>query len=211
MKRTLTLLALLWISSTAFSQTRLGFKGGFTLANMRGTASQNGDMDTENGDPIAGFHLGMILDQPAGRNFHIRPELLIVTKGSSFDVDPGVNSKLKFKPYYVEVPVNFVWYKTYPRSGASIFLGGGPALSVGIGGKAEVEGLKTDVFNEGLLKRFDLGLGMIFGVDLPNGLTFNFSTNTGLLNQYDEPRIGNPYNLKMYHSNFNLSIGYLLQ
>lgn len=213
MKKT-SILVVVFLSTitSSWSQTRIGFKAGFTLANMRVTATDNGEMDSESGDAVAGFHLGGIVDMPAGKNFHIRPELLIVAKGSSFTDASQGNSKVKLRPYYLEVPVNFLFYKTFPRSGASIFLGGGPALSVGIGGKATANGQSRDVFNEGLLKRFDLGLGLQFGFDLANGLTFGISTNSGLLNIYDEsPQSNNSYDVKFHNSSWNLSIGYLLQ
>ena len=213
MKKTITLFALLLAFSATRSQTRLGVKGGFTLSNLRMTGTVNGETESESGNSAAGFHIGMITDIAAGKNFHIRPELLIVSKGSTIkDVDENGNDvKLKFRPYYLELPVNFLFHKTFPRSGAAIYLGGGPVFSYGIGGKTTVGDTKVDVFNPGGLKRFDLGLGWIFGFDLPNGLTFSLSANTGLLNVYEENPQYNPYDIKMRNSSFGLSIGYLLQ
>lgn len=212
MKKTLTLFAMLLACSGAWSQARLGVKGGFTLSNLRMTGTVNGDLESESGNAAAGFHIGGMLDLPAGRNFHIRPELLIVSKGSTLkgDID-GTPVKLKFRPYYLELPVNFLFHKTFPRSGAAIYLGGGPVFSYGIGGKTSVNGGKVDVFNTGGLKRFDLGLGTIFGFDLASGLTFSISSNAGLLNIYDERPGYNPYDTKMRSSAWSLSIGYLLQ
>jgi hypothetical protein len=213
MKRTLTLIAFLFAFSAAWSQARLGMKGGFTLSNLRMTGTVDGNKESESGNAAAGFHIGGILDLPAGRNFHIRPELLLVSKGSSIEEfdEYGNRTKLKFRPYYLELPVNFLFHKTFPRSGAAIYLGGGPVFSYGVGGKLTLGDGKIDVFNKGGLKRFDLGIGTILGFDLANGLTLSMSSNAGLLNIYDENPQYNPYDLKMRSSAWSLSIGYLLQ
>lgn len=213
MKRTLTLFSMLLAFSAAWSQARFGVKGGLTLSNIRMTGTVNNNLESESGNIAAGFHIGGVLDLPAGKNFHIRPELLIVSKGSTIEDydDNGQRVKMKFRPYYLEMPVNFLFHKTFPRSGAAIFLGGGPVLSYGIGGKMSISSAKVDVFNKGGLKRFDLGLGTSFGFDLKSGLSFGISTNAGLLNIYEENPGYNPYDIKMRSSAWNISVGYLLQ
>lgn len=215
MKKTFTLLAMMVCFATAFSQTRIGFKGGLTISNMTMTGSYMGESDSENGTSTAGFHFGLLSDIPVARGFHIRPELMLVSKGSDiagYD-DSGSYTKLKFRPYYLELPINFTYYTSFPRSNVNFYVGAGPYLAYGIGGKVTMMGQKADLFNKKLMKRFDAGISTTLGIELNNGLTFDLGTSLGLANAWGDmmDMAAGPVDMKLRNTAFRLSIGYLLK
>jgi hypothetical protein len=99
-----------------------------------------------------------------------QPEILIVGKGAKerrqdYDFVKGLT--------YLELPLNLL-YKPATTKG-SFFIGGGPAPSFLIGDNIFYTGYES--FN-----KFDFGVNVIMGYELPIGLSFNLQYTYGLLN-----------------------------
>lgn len=190
--------ALLILSAPAFSQSAR-IQGGVNLANI--SVTDNGRVD--DAKMLTGFQLGIIGDLPLGTSMlTLQPGVLYTQKGSKTESgDPaGLNySKATTRPSYIEVPVNLV-FKTPAVKSTRFFVGAGPYLAIGIGGKLENSGKIAGVsysndrdieFSDddpttldyeegagfGILKRFDYGLNGTAGIE---GKTFVLGVNYGL-------------------------------
>lgn len=161
-------------------------KGGVNFANI--TESTDGKVD--DAKYLTSFHVGAALHLPFTTGFGFQPALLVTGKGSK--IQDGNSSDVNYfrsttNPIYLEMPLNFVG--TIPLgNNAGIFLGAGPYVAMGIGGKNKVEGKylgvafssenKIDFSNDdpttldyeedagiGKMKRFDVGGNVMAGID----------------------------------------------
>lgn len=176
MKRICMLLCCFIAASSAYSQVRLGVKGGMNLSNQRNVTEGTRINNSGNLEKIAGFQVGLISDIKLAKALHLRPELQFITKGSKVT---GTGANIKSKPQYIELPVNLVYYHQAPK--ISFFAGAGPAFAYGVGGSYRFNGTKSDIFGgESSYKRFDLGVNIVAGIDLPGGFTAALNFNKGL-------------------------------
>ncbi len=217
MKKIFSVLFLTVVSLISFSQARFGIKGGLNLANETISAEGNGYNGSVNGNTIPSFHIGGFAAIPIAENIDFRPELLLSGKGSNFtttDTDPldpsfGNPTTAKFRPYYLDIPLNFV-YKVPLKTGGTFFIGAGPQFGIGLFGKINLEDSSADFFSKGIAKRFDFGINFIAGVDLKSGMTLSVNYDAGLANIADnsEAQPGDP-TAKLTNSLFSFSVGYL--
>ena len=172
-------------------------KGGLNLSNI--TVSKDGDIDDNK--TLPSFNVGLQADLPISQFFAIQPGVFFTGKGAKIQSgDPSGNNwyRATTRPYYVEVPVNAV-FKVPLGDQASFFVGAGPYVAVGVGGKNRLEGevagvnfsnsksikfSSDDPFTsseEGagynVVRRFDYGLNGTVGVQSKFAL---FSVNYGL-------------------------------
>jgi Outer membrane protein beta-barrel domain len=172
-------------------------KGGLNLSNI--TINKDGDLDE--GKTLTSFHAGLVADLPISRIFSIQPGVLFTGKGAK--LESGNTSgdnwyRSTTRPYYIEIPVNAV-FKVPLGQQSSFFVGAGPYLGIGVGGKNKVEGevlgvnfsrssnikfSDDDPFTsaeEGagynIMRRFDYGLNGTVGIESKFAL---FSVNYGL-------------------------------
>jgi hypothetical protein len=176
--------------------------GGINLANV--TITDNGRVD--DAKMLSSFQVGLIGDFPLASVLYLQPGLLFTGKGTktqSGDPSSSRYSKATTNPYYIELPVNFV-FKTPVGSGSHasenrFFVGAGPYLAAGVSGKIKNEGNVGPVayHNErniefsnddpttldydegagfGIMKRFDYGLNGTAGLE---GKTLVLSVNYG--------------------------------
>ena len=218
MKRILFFLLACCIATVSFGQARFGLKAGANFANQKVSMNVMGANYSENGDGIVSFHIGGVAEIPLGKHFAFRPELLLSGKGADMAAqeDPGSERyTAKIRPYYLELPLNIVYKHKFP-SDLSLFGGAGPSLAYGLFGKADAGGAKEDVFDKdaGGYKRFDVGINVLAGIELANGLTFSVNWTPGLANLIDAEgaeifpgiSISDP---KIKNSTFGVSIGYM--
>lgn len=164
-------------------------KGGVNLANISTTS--NGRVDKAN--TLTSFQAGIGFDIPVADGLFLQPGLLLTGKGAKTETGQttGTSSSATYltatsNPLYVELPVNIVGkipLSEYTR----IFIGAGPYVAMGVGGKNKVDGavvgIKTtsersiEYSNDnpftrpeenagyGRLKRFDYGLNALAGLD----------------------------------------------
>jgi hypothetical protein len=212
MKKFLFLCTAIAVSTTVFSQARFGIKGGLNLANQKLSASLMGQKFDQSGDGIVSFHVGGVAEIPIAPNFAFRPELLISGKGCDMTViDPDTEEETtgKFRPFYLEVPLNFVYKHEFP-SGLGFYGGAGPSIAYGLFGKVKGGGESDDFFQDGAFKRFDFGLNLVAGIELTSGLTFGVNFTPGLANILDaESDDFGDADVKWKNSNFAFSVGYM--
>jgi len=151
------------------------------------------------------FRAGVVATVPLSKSFAFMPQLNFVSagskiSGSSSDAQSGVFSvKGSIKPNFIELPLNFV-YKVGMESGNQFFIGAGPSIAAGIGGKAKVtleaagfpvdpqegdikfDGKKDATDDNMHLKRFNFGGNVVAGYQLSNGLFFQANYNLGFNN-----------------------------
>lgn len=163
-------------------------KGGLNLSNI----STNNDGSIDNARTLTNFNVGVLADLPLLDALSFQTGLYLTGKGSKTDAylnNSNQNdnyTKTRFNPLYLELPANLV--VKFPISeDARLFIGAGPYVAMGIGGKSKVETKVLGVtstseenikFNdddpttseqEGArydrLKRFDFGLNGMAGVE----------------------------------------------
>lgn len=157
-------------------------KGGVNLANI--SNKDNGQYD--DGNNLTSFQVGIVGDFNLTNFLAIQPGLFYTGKGVKLEngsEGDAFYQKLTFNPQYLEVPVNLV-LKT-PTGGTRFFVGAGPYVAMGIGGKFKGTGLvefdnkinfsdddplTSDEEDAGAFKvrRFDVGLNGLIGIEASN-------------------------------------------
>jgi hypothetical protein len=177
-------------------------KGGLNLSNI--STKSDGSIDDAN--TLASFNAGVIADLPLASVLSLQTGLQLSGKGAKanyyFD-DNNRNDnyvKSKFNPLYLELPVNLV-FKFPVADNARFFVGAGPYVAMGLGGKTKTESKLLGVtstserdiaFNDddpttsgqedagvNKLRRFDYGLNGVAGVEV-NRFTIGVGYGWGL-------------------------------
>lgn len=219
-------LAIFSFSQVSAQQVRL--QGGLNLANV----SVTDDGRVDDAKTLTSFHAGIVADFPLAGIFSIQPGLFFTGKGTeseSGDAASPTYFRAESNPYYVELPVNFV-FKLPLGSGTRLFAGAGPYLAVGVAGKNKVEGKYLGVafsseqdieFSDddpttldyeegagfGIMKRFDYGLNGTAGIE---GKSMTFSVNYGLGLAKLQSGSNSSENNKNKHRVWSFSIGFKL-
>ncbi|MEO6833329.1 MAG: porin family protein [Chitinophagaceae bacterium] len=213
MKNNLTVaIALLLLSSgSAFAQEKIGarydkamenqhvkfgIKAGPSLANL--TVDNAGTVNDKKAIPA--YHVGVYIDVPLLPVFSIQGGLQLGMKGSKFtigDESSTTYTKVSQRPLYLELPLNAV-VKIPLVNKVKLFVGAGPYIAMGVGGKTTSEGkfLGVAYSNEssitysnknnstgynGDLKRYDAGLNFLAGLEISK-FTLNVNYGYGLSN-----------------------------
>lgn len=237
MKTGIMLFALAAMSSTALlaqdvtttkaaSNTNPGglyIRGGYSMANI----STNGDGTVDKANMLSTFNAGFLGDLPLNDMFSLQAGIFLQGKGAKARTDlnaDGSNySEYRFRPYYLQVPLNFA--VKIPVSGDSrIFIGAGPFVSMGIFGKSTretkigsvVTTSKDDIKFESIdgndpddsrldrLKRFEFGLNGLAGVEVGRlMLGVNYDWGFSKINQVFD----NENNDKNKYRTFSINLG----
>jgi hypothetical protein len=220
MSKKLLLLSLaVLIGISAFSQVKVGIKGGLNLADLKYEPR-----DQTNGTPdansLASLHAGVIVDIPLVEGLSFQPGAMFTGKGSKVEYSGTLGTfTQKINPFYIEVPANFLFKPTIGRN-TKLYLGLGPYLAVGVGGKSSSnaessvgsfytdhtlkfgndsdDDLKATDFGGNVLAGFEFGNGLILGAQY--GLSF---TNNAPDGNNDAPKI-------LRNKVFSVSLGYYL-
>lgn len=175
-----------FITAVANAQSNARLQAGVNLANV--SVTDNGRVDDAN--RLTSFQIGIIGDVHLGSILYFQPGVLYTGKGSK--VQKGTEGtdgyfKQTFNPRYLEIPANIL-VKVPLGSASSFFVGAGPYLGIGIGGKVKTDGqtlgltYSTDkdikfsnddptTLNQeegagfGIVKRFDYGLNGTVGIE----------------------------------------------
>lgn len=202
------------LASAGYAQKSAAIlKGGVNFANI----SNNDEGGYDDSRMLTGFHAGVIADLNLTEFLAIQPGLLYSSKGIRFENDV---QELSFNPRYLELPVNLV-FKT-PTGESKFFIGAGPYVAMGIGGKFKGEGLfnfSSDIQfsdddpltaeEEGagafIVRRFDYGLNAIAGIEASN-LVLSAGYGLGLAKVQSGSNSSSDQNNK--HRVFSLSLGF---
>ena len=170
---------------------------GLNFANV--TISEEGTVD--DAKMLTSFQVGFNGDVKLAPFLFFQPGIVFTGKGSktqSGDISNPTYYRATTNPYYIEVPVNFIFKSTdWP---VKLIGGVGPYIAMGVAGKNKVDGkfLGTSFHSEeniewsnddpstleyeegagyGIMKRFDYGLNGMLGIETKSAV---FSVNYGL-------------------------------
>ena len=193
-----------------------GLRGGFDLQNINGKDFEGDDLEF---DLVPRFNVGAFAEIPVAPDFYFQPALLFSTKGAKttgeiFDQDLS----LEYNISYLELPLSFL-YKPVLGNGR-FFLGFGPYLGYGIGGKAKYSINNTtteediEFTNEyddsqslSQFKPFDFGANVFFGYELAMGFSFQLNTQLGLAKINPDP-MDSEDESSWKNTGFGISLGY---
>lgn len=201
MKKLLMLVAVVFVSSAAIAQNKIGVKAGLNLSEFRkNDAEENKELI-----PRASVHFGLVGDFSLSKNLSLQPQLLFSGRGTREKHD---DHKDIYAFNSLELPINLV-YRTEGKSG-SFFIGGGPSIGYNLSGKT----WETDKPNDkdkiefgtqpGKFNRVDLGFNALAGYQLKNGLFFSVNYTRGITNWSNEPNVTERNNL------LGVSVGYFI-
>jgi hypothetical protein len=200
-------------------------RAGLNFANV--SVTDNGRVDEANS--LTSFQVGFIGDWKIGTSLlSIQPGVVFTGKGSKIQRgNPGQVGyyKQESKPYYVEIPVNFV-FKAPLGKGNKFFAGAGPYMAIGVSGKTTTESAlfsgersiefsndDPTTFNQeegtgfGVLKRFDYGLNATTGLE-GNNVVLGVHYGLGLAKIQSGQNNGEDNNNK--HRVLSITLGFKL-
>ncbi len=209
---------------TVGARTSLGFKVGYTQAQLRGA-----DLDSLSADgtssAIQGFHVGVSVNSMLGKYFWLKHELLFIQKGSNITLSDPVNGTYKttLKTWSLDL---------FPISPAFHYRGfqlyAGPYLSVlvdaNIRRKNSSGQFENDhsIFGSGrnfqnqskYLQKFDYGFNIGLEYEFGFGLNVGVKYTRGyaeLLDWANSITVGKPTDatkIRIYSEFVNVSVGY---
>ena len=217
MKKILLLSVFIFISAGLFAQERWGIQASLNLASATekytplfsfGEGSGSGSVHY---DSRLGFSAGVVAEIPLKRSLSLRPELIFVQKNYFNKVYEGAMDKaidVNYTQNYLELPVNLI-YNEDLRSGR-LFLGAGLNFSLGLGGhfksSAAVYDTMTGERNIDMhLQVFELGLGLLAGYSLSNGIFTSISFNPGIID-FNSDFLTTNFKTSVLH----LKVGYMI-
>lgn len=200
-------------------------RGGINLANV----STNDDGDIDDAKTLTSFQVGIIGDLNLTSFFAIQPGLIFTGKGTKTQAGNEGDAtwyRATSNPYYVEVPVNFV-FKT-PSAPVKFFAGAGPYIAIGVGGNNKVKGAlagaefsseqdiefsnddPTTLNQEegagfGIMRRFDYGLNGLVGIET-RGVVISANYGLGLAKLQSGSNSGEDNNNKHRVISFTLGV-----
>jgi hypothetical protein len=203
MKKVLLAVAALMIAGASFGQTKFGVVAG---AQFSSYTLKLGD-EKSTSDLLVGLRAGFTADLQLADEFYIGTGLLYSGKGGKVKGTDDAKVKLG----YLQVPINFLFK---PEVGAGkLNLGAGPYVAYAVSGKYKVGDTSTDIFGDDVTsddgaayKRFDAGLGIVAGYELPVGLYLGIHADLGLINTLKKPDLPGDYSSK--NTSFGVNVGY---
>jgi hypothetical protein len=176
---------------------QLSIRGGVNLANV--SVNDNGRVNESN--RLTSFQIGLITDIPLVKSvLSLQPGVIYTGKGAKVqNGTEGQNGYFRqsFNPRYIEVPLTVKAMLPFAKQ-TGLFVGAGPYVAVGIGGKVKTDGRllgadysskrKIDFSNDdpttlneeegtglGVVRRFDYGVNAMAGFELkPVVVTANY-------------------------------------
>jgi Outer membrane protein beta-barrel domain len=217
----------LFITTANAQKSSAIIKAGVNFANV--SIDDNGGID--DAKTLTSFQAGIIGDIKLAPIFSIQPGILFTGKGTKTQSGTEGSAnwyKATSNPYYIEVPVNFV-FKT-PTGPVKFFAGAGPYLGIGVAGKNKVRGAilganfsseeSIDWSNDdpsttnqeegsgfGIMRRFDYGLNGLAGVETSN-IVISANYGLGLAKLQSGSNSGEDNNNK--HRVISLTLGFKL-
>ncbi|PSL30911.1 outer membrane beta-barrel protein [Chitinophaga ginsengisoli] len=227
MKKIILFILLVISIAPVYAQTSVGVIGGYNLSFVY--PDINWTPSNYKVSYGTGWRTGFVADQHLWKDFYLQPQLIFNQKSYNYSTIANVNdAHYKYKRHllYLELQAHLL-YK--PKIGnGRLFLGAGPYIGRGISGRERVEGYDQDgrfsslgydiikykkppPFNRDYdeenvtyMKPYDVGINLLAGYELKNGLFFNVIYSLGTNNtSYDATRSYNGY--------LGLTVGYFLK
>lgn len=211
MKKLILLSTLLFIGYTAQSQISFGAKAGFN-GGLGKTEIDLPGAENEKSKMLPSFHVGGFVDFGLSQSFSIQPGLTLNGRGSRYEHE-GHHDDLRIMS--LDLPVNFL----YRNSG--FFVGGGPSVGYGLsaklheddhahegggfssggGGDHDEDKIKFGS-KPGELKPINIGLNLLAGYELRNGLFFSAGYLADFTNWSNAEKVTSRYSF------FSVSAGF---
>lgn len=221
MKKLLLSSAVIFAVLSAGAQNKIGLQAGTNFSTYNEEFPNNVERKS---DSKLGFTIGALADIDFGNSVSFRPELNFIQKGGeqkyNFDANTKVQEELTLN--YIQFSPNFVY--NFTAGMGQFFIGVGPELSFGLGGKSKTEvntsgttttttRTETDVEfdskpNSGNVRHFktvDYGANAILGYKFTNGLFLSGGYTAGLNN------LSNQANSSFKTGGINLKVGYMFK
>lgn len=187
----------------AFSlTTQAQFKVGILAGGNQSELRVNGNANLFSSDHFRSYHAGLVGDWQIGNKLFLQPQLLYVRKGGTLSGSTEATSS-QLRMNHINLAMNIV--HKFPLSFGKVFIGAGPSITYAISGTQEMNGQKKKLYKEVKdWKREDVGVNVMAGLELKNGLFANFSAQRGLMDVYKL----NGASVK--NRSYSVSVGYLI-
>ncbi|MBV9963926.1 MAG: PorT family protein [Parafilimonas sp.] len=190
------------ILGVATANAQFGIQAGVGL--YSGKAKSDGVSYTYKTKP--GFTAGIVYSAPLSGNISFMPSLNFTQKGGKYS-ESGVDDKLTLS--YIDLPLNFV----YNANG--FFIGLGPDLAFGVGGKEKISGsglsesndIKFGSGDNADFKPFEISANILAGYKFDNGFFVTANYNPGISNIAPD-NAGS--NAKWHNSGFGIRVGFMI-
>jgi hypothetical protein len=179
-KTVLTIVVLIaWhFTSAQEDNLTLGVKGGFGMSTFQ---------DTQHTKSKPGLVAGVTVDYNIASGLYILSGIEYIVKGTKVDGGGGNGDRANLN--YLQLPVH-IGYKYELMPGIKLVADIGPYLAYGIGGEIKykaignTEAYETNSFDNGVYKRFDLGMGLGVGAEV-NQINIRIGYDYGMLKIQD--------------------------
>ncbi|MCF6402838.1 PorT family protein [Chitinophaga filiformis] len=226
MKKIILFILLATGIAPAYAQTSIGVIGGYNLSFVY--PDVNWEPWNYKVSYGTGWRAGLVADQHLWKNFYLQPQVIFNQKSYNYSTIADIydtHYEYKRRLLYLELQAHLL-YK--PKIGnGRLFLGAGPYIGRGVSGRERVEGYqdgrhssldyniikykKYPPFNSDhselgvdYMKPYDVGINLLGGYELKNGLFFNVIYSLGTNNtSYTVVRSYNGY--------LGISVGYFLK
>ena len=185
MKKLILFSALSALSTIVSAQVKFGAQVGANLGSGKETVSYGGVSETDKYTSKFGIVIGGFAQMPISTSIDFRPELNYIQKGGKYSESYSIlgtsyTTTDEITMNYIEVPLNIIY--SVAAGNGTVFLGGGPAIGLGIsgnnkvssGGKSESTTIKFDGNKDAKdsydhYKALNVGFGFMAGYELTNG------------------------------------------
>lgn len=211
-----------------YAQISIGFRGGYTLADMRYKDPTVGYKYSGLGAPtrLSSWHADFVVNIPVRGGLYLQPLIRYNTKGAHFEqtiANPAgvfLPGATEIRLHYLELPVNIV-YKI-PLSFGKLAIGAGPYAGYSLGGQYDlairyngkvIQNTSQDIsFNDQTkiistrtqLRRWDAGANFMVGVEFNNLIILGANYSQGMTDVDKSP------GSSIKNSYLGLSLGILL-
>jgi hypothetical protein len=175
--KTATLLVVCATLALYSQAQKLQIRGGVNLANV--SVNKIGRVNEAN--RLTSFQLGLTTDIPLVKSvLSLQPGVMYTGKGA--EVQNGMEGqdgyfRQRFNPRYIEVPLNLKAMLPFAKQ-SGLFVGAGPYVAVGIGGKVKTEGRLLGA-------NYNLERKITFSSDDPTTLNQEEGTGLGIVRRFD--------------------------
>lgn len=221
MNKLLVLITLIIATITpwsALAQVRLGLTGGLNLAKLR-YEPRDEFAGSPDENTRASYRIGGIIDIAMSSPFAVQTGVLIMGKGgkSQFGSSSGGYTRT-MSPAYLEIPAD-VLFKPNITRGLRLYMGLGPYVAFGIGGKSKYTGnVPAGSFTDNHrlhfgkqadddMKKRDIGGNALAGFEFNSGFLLGVSYGLSFTNNAPSENLNGPRILR--NKVFGISMGYL--
>jgi hypothetical protein len=194
MKRSILMIALVFLAGATFAQFTVGPKLGFTMSKLKT------NFEDVKEEARAGFQFGAFAR--IGKKIYVQPELIFVTKGGIIKADDATALETKVKLSTMQIPA-LVGFHLLNLKVVNLRVMGGPALSFVTDKEIKINNVSGSIGEKNIkdaIWSFQLGAGLDVLM-----FTLDVRYEWGLNNIY-HPQGGTTYDMK---SNlWNVSLGW---